>query len=130
LARGYTVAVAALAVGIGPKWLDNLLSHHHIEGVTRSRRGVGRTLSHEALVRVAVTASLVREFDCTVARAVRLAGRIVAAPDGLVTLSESLALRVELRRVERDLAARIADAVETAGHRRRGRPAKRRASSV
>jgi hypothetical protein len=130
VARGYTVAVASLAVGVGAKWLDNLLSHHHVEGVTRGRRGVGRTLSHGALVRIAVAAALVRELDCTVARALRLAERVASTPDGHITLAQSLELRVELRRIERDLATRIADAVETAGHRRRGRPVKKRASSV
>src|ERR687885_154965 len=85
VARGYTVAVASLAVGVGPKWLDNLLSHHHIDGVTRRRRGVGRTLSQGAIARIAVAAALVRELDCTAARALRLAERVVAAHDGHVT---------------------------------------------
>lgn len=130
--RGYSVATTALALGIEPKWLDNLLSQNRVQGVSQSRQGIARTLTPGALYIVATVHRLTRGFQIPVAEALELAhelwrnpasglpgDRVAISLDGI-----SLAIhREELRTVVDDA---VVGALEIAPRTRRGRPRRRR----
>jgi hypothetical protein len=143
MARAYDIAVAALAVGVERKWLDNLTSQHSIPGTEHLARGVARRFSLPALVTAAIVRDLNRGLGVPVGRAVELAGwilagsppnRIVAGsrppvmllsdngPKTGVAIGDALALHVDVGRLERQIERRLVEAMETIVPRRRGRP--------
>lgn len=118
----YNAAGAAAALGVPPKWLDNLLSHHKIKGVVQSRQGVARRLGPGALLTIAVTHALTRDLDVPAPRALEIAERLVGAEGGSVKVSPILTVSVTLNTLRTDLADRLASAIEITPHRPRGRP--------
>ena len=58
MARAYTIATAALTLGIPPKWLDNILSHIKIPGVRQEKQGVARHITIDGLLILSITALL------------------------------------------------------------------------
>jgi hypothetical protein len=123
--RSYNVAVAALAVGAPRKWTDNLLSQHTIPEVAHKRRGVARGISWAALVRIALVWELHHRLGCGVREAVALANDLL---DPSVSSSGAGPVSVVLERqtLERDLHARLKEALEVAPRPRRGRPMARK----
>jgi hypothetical protein len=123
--RLYDVAVAALAIDAPIKWTDNVLSQHRIPGVIGARRGVARRLPHSALLHLAVVRELQLTLGMSVREAVRLATDLIG--EGGENVHRSGHLRVSLDRpaMERALAARLRDALESAPTPRRGRPTRR-----
>ena len=75
----YTVATAALAIGMPIKWVDNVLSHNKLIGIRQDRQGVARRLSIEGLLVLALTALLIEELGLSTAKA-------IVAAEGMVTL--------------------------------------------
>ena len=127
MARSYDVAAAALTLDVPIKWVDNLLSRHRIPGVEQARQGVTRRLSQHAITSIALVWILCEELGLPVGRAVHLAVRMTTTEDATLTFGEgSLVLGFDRATVARRLAVRVADAVESAPRRPRGRP---RASS-
>ena len=120
--RVYDVAVAALALGVDRKWLDNLIAHHDIPGIERFARGVSRRLSIRALVVAAVARDLQRELGVPLVRAVAVAERAVSGAHSSVHLSPALSVHLDLGAVEREVEHRLLHAMETSVPRRRGRP--------
>ena len=118
--RAYTVDVAALALGVERKFLDNLLSHHDIADCIGGRQGVRRRLARDGVVRLAIVVVLARQLGVPLARAVTLASRLHA--DRAVEPAEALRIAVDLPTLERRVEARLALAVESAREPRRGRP--------
>jgi hypothetical protein len=120
--RGFTVGVAASALDADPKWLDNLVSHHHVAGVRQSGRGVARAIEVEGLRTIAVALLLMRRLACPTTRALALASQLLAgggsADDDLLTV------RVDVGALDSRLTERLINAAETAPARRRGRPRK------
>ena len=121
--RAYTIATAALALGVPAKWLDNTLSHFRIEGVEQERQGLARRLSLHALLVLAVSTLLTRELGIPVARALELAKNIIAG-NGELVFGDRLRLSTELATVRVDLLRSLEHAVEVAPLPRRGRPPK------
>jgi hypothetical protein len=115
----------ALTLGVSIKWVDNLLSHHHIPGVTRSRQGVQRQLSDEGLIAVEIVRILTDELQIPVARAAEICR--VGMLEGTIerfrfeTHSSAL-LTLDVAEIDKRLRARMLDAVESIERIPRGRP--------
>lgn len=118
----YNAAGAAAALGVPHKWLDNLLSHHRINGVVQSTQGVARRLGPGALLTIAVAHTLMRDLGVAAPRALDLAERLAGAEGGSIKVSPILSLSVSLEALRTELAHRLASAIEITPHRPRGRP--------
>src|SRR6266513_3170231 len=95
--RAYTVATAAVALGVPTKWIDNALSHHKVAGITQQRQGIPRRL--------------------TIARDL-----VVGA--GSLQTSNAIIIKIDLQSLKDRLLSRLEHAVEVAPLPRRGRPPK------
>lgn len=142
MARVYDIAVAALAIDVDRKWLDNLTAQHTIPGTEHVARGVARRLAMRTLVTAAIVRDLNRILGVPVGRAVQLAATILrdpmpapSAPAGepahnagregapvVLPVGDSLALTVDVARLEREIERRLIEVMETVVPRRRGRP--------
>src|ERR1700675_592337 len=120
--RAYTVATAALALGMPAKWVDNILSHNKVLGIRQERQGIARHLSIEGLLILALTALLIDELDLSTAKAIRIAERIVNG-GGQYLAREGLNVQIDLPVFQASLIGRLESAVENAPLPRRGRPA-------
>lgn len=131
--RGYSVATAALALGIEYKWLDNLLSQNRVHGVTQARQGIARRLGPDALHVIATVHRLNRELNIPVGAALRLAHTLwdrpqaSDPPDAAVVRIGELELRLDRSEVRAGVAGAVAEALEMAPRTRRGRPPRNRA---
>ena len=127
--RSYSVATSALALGITPKWLDNLLSQNRVPGVVQSRQGVPRRIQPGALYLIATAQGLNRDFQIPVATALELAEAIWQAPDSgplaAVRVGE-LALQLNREELRERIEQALVEAIEMAPRPRRGRPPKAR----
>jgi hypothetical protein len=121
--RAYTIATAALTLGMPVKWLDNTLSHIRVAGVQQERQGVARCLSVDALVVLAIARLLIHDLKIPLAGAIEIAGDL-AGNAGQYTSPEGLTIRLDLEKVKADLLERLENAVEIAPIPTRGRPPK------
>jgi hypothetical protein len=119
--RAYTIATAALTLGVPTKWLDNTASHFRIEGVHRQRQGVARRFSLESLIALAISVVLTQELGIPLARALELAPGMMAS-DGQIAVGDRLVLSIDLAALRTELLRRLEHAVEVAPLPRRGRP--------
>jgi hypothetical protein len=134
----YNTATVATAVGASPKWLDNLLSHNKIDGVSGGRQGVQRRLSADAVRIVALAKELIEHAALSAPAAVGIAAALVAStvPGGgtgsrqPVQLSPSVWIELDLGALEREISAGLAHAVEVTPHPRRGRPRRAKEGST
>src|SRR5687768_5622247 len=85
--RAYTVATAAVALGVRTKWVDNVLSHRSVPGVSQSRQGVTRRLTVEAVSVLEIALRLTRGFGIPLNRSLDLA--VSAANRGSPVLREA-----------------------------------------
>jgi hypothetical protein len=132
MARVYDIAVAALAIGVERKWLDNLTAQHTISGTEHVARGVARRLSMRSMLTAAVVRDLSRGLGVPVSRGVEAAGSLIGTdPSGessapatgsRLQIGESMVLTVDLARIEREIERRLLEVMETMVPRRRGRP--------
>jgi len=133
LTRAYDARVVALTVGQPLKWVDNLLSHHNVPGITRSRQGVQRQVSDLGLMAVELTRILTQDLGLSVARAADLARTALATrsgPDVRLSPSIGVTLVFHLSEIETRLRERVIEAVESVARIRRGRPYKTPAGAV
>ena len=122
--RAYTVATAAVTLGMPVKWLDNVLSQNQIDGVVRLRQGVSRRLTPRAMLVLDIAVRLIRTFSVPVPVALSLAARLMREgndQDG-IDAGDGLVISIDIHRIEADLMDRLAHAVEIAPSPRRGRP--------
>jgi hypothetical protein len=122
MAATYTIRIAALAIDASPKWLDNLLSHHSVPGVSRGRQGLERAISLDGLLAIAVIRLATSVMGVPLGRAVELARAVVAAGDGVARLDSGIEVRFPTADIERRLRERLVEAVEAAPRPTRGRP--------
>ena len=120
--RAYTVATAALALGVSVKWLDNVLSHFSVPGIVQERQGVSRRITIDGLLQLSLLHSLVYELGTTLVAATQIAQRLAAA--GFVELSQGITIRADRDALRANLVDRLEHAVEIAPVPRRGRPPK------
>lgn len=119
--RSYDVTATALALGVHRKWIDNVLSHHQLDGVDHTRQGIRRRLAPAAVLVLAIALDLHRALGLPLARSLEVATQI-AAGDGSVRAGRNVALEVDVVRLQGELAERLGAAAEAAPPRRRGRP--------
>jgi hypothetical protein len=119
--RAYTVATAALALGVTAKWVDNILSHHKVLGIRQERQGIARHLSVDGLTILGLTALLNSELGLSIAKAIRVAEGIVKT-NGRHLAREGLSVQIDLASFQASLLERLESAVEIAPVPRRGRP--------
>jgi hypothetical protein len=103
------------------KWIDNFLSRVAIAGAESSGHGVVRRLSAGAIHQITLTRRLAQELGLSIERAASLAGALIAN-GGSVRMPSGLAVTVDLRAFDDDVASRLSDAVEAVVLARRGRP--------
>ena len=121
MSRAYTVATAALALGMPAKWVDNILSHNKVLGIRQDRQGVARHLSFDGLVILALTILLISDLGLPTARAIAVAEALVKT-SGQYTARQGLSIQVDLASFQARLFDRLESAVEMAPVPRRGRP--------
>lgn len=130
--RGYSVVAAALALSVDPKWLDNVLSQHRVEGVAQTRQGVQRRLAPSALYLIATVHTLNRELQVPVGGALSIAHALWRDPpeagesDQGIHRIEGISLRIDRSEIKARVDAALAEAVEIAPRPRRGRPPRKR----
>jgi hypothetical protein len=123
--RTYSIDVIALAVGLAPKWVDNLLSHHAILGASRGRQGVQRRITDEGLLAIELTRLLSRELGVPVGRSAELARKALesrSTSEATVSTGSGVTLVFSLSAIEDRLRARLIEAVESVARVPRGRP--------
>ena len=122
--RAYTVAATAVTLGVHKKWIDNVLSHHQVEGVVQTKQGIVRRVTPAGLVTLEIALHLHRTMEIPIKAALDLAARLKNSRGGEVALSEdpSIVLRVDVESLTRSLATRLNRALEITPTPRRGRP--------
>jgi hypothetical protein len=123
VARAYTIATAALALGTSVKWLDNVLSHNRVPGVTQERQGISRRLTVEGLLILALAVLLIQELGLPTSKAIALAEDL-ARNDGRHVAQQGLNLGLDLPAFRTRLLERLESAVEIAPVPKRGRPSR------
>jgi|SRR6267378_1146669 len=121
MARAYTIATAALALGTSVKWLDNVLSHNRVLGVSQERQGISRRLTVEALLVLALAVLLIQELGLPTSKAITLAEDL-AKNEGRYSAQQGLNLGLDLRSFQIQLLQKLERAVEIAPIPKRGRP--------
>src|SRR5690349_24372046 len=111
--RAYTVATAALALGVSAKWIDNVLSHNDVTGVSQAKQGVARRLSVESLIILTISVSVIKDLDVPVAKALSLAAQLLQSR-GTATLPSGARLQIDVEQTTTDLHQRLEHAVEIA----------------
>ena len=122
--RAYTVAATAVTLGVHKKWIDNVLSHHQVEGVVQTKQGIVRRVTPAGLVTLEIALHLHRTMEIPIKAALDLATQLKNSRGGEVALSEdpSIVLRVDVESLTRSLATRLNRALEITPTPRRGRP--------
>jgi hypothetical protein len=131
VARTYSIKAIALAIGVTPKWVDNLLSHHPLLGDTRGRQGVQRRIADEGLLAIELAHLLAGELGMSLGRSAELArgaleGRSLT--EARVSSDSGVTIVFNLPRIEQRLRVRMLDAMESLARVPRGRPRKAAAS--
>lgn len=127
--RSYNARITALITGCQPKWLDNLLSRHHLPGVSRSRQGVERRISDEGLLAVELSRMLNLELGVSLAQAAEIATRCLetaTATQLSYTTPSGLTLTLSIGATRARLRDRTMEAIEMVAAASRGRPPRQR----
>jgi hypothetical protein len=119
--RAYTVATAALALGVTTKWVDNILSHNKVAGIRQERQGIPRRLSIDGLTILGLTALLNSELGLPTAKAISISEKIIKT-NGRYFAQEGLSVQIDLASFQASLLEHLESAVEIAPVPRRGRP--------
>jgi hypothetical protein len=118
----YNIDIAAAAIGIPKRDLDNFLRRQFGDLVPKGSQGRSRTIPHAVVEQAAVAMILVRDLGCNPAKAVTLAAALIENGDTALKIGTLSTLRFDLRRIRAVLDQTLADAVETTPPSRRGRP--------
>lgn len=122
--RAYTVAATAVTLGVSKKWVDNVLSHHRVNGVHHARQGILRRVTPAGLLTLEIALALGRTLGIPIAYALEISNELIATREGELQLPgpPSITLRVDIEAMERTLNARLERALEMTPVPRRGRP--------
>ena len=121
----YNTATVASALGVTPKWLDNLLSHNDLDGSQRVSQGVSRRLSLATVTVISVAKELIDTVGIKAPAAIELASKLLDSSTGELIVSPRLRIKVQTDVLQTDVLDSLARAVEIAPSPRRGRPPKR-----
>lgn len=124
MAASYTVRMAALATGVSHKWIDNLLSHHAMPGVTGGRQGLERAISMRGILAIEIVRLATQDLGISIGRAVGIATDLLATdpPQMSARTSSGIQIGFPIPELERRLRERLVEAVEAAPSLPRGRP--------
>lgn len=124
--RAYNVAAVAVTLNVPLKWVDNVLSHNRVRGVSQTRQGVARRLAPQAVTILEIALQLVRVASLPISRALEIAHGLMdsGGPAAQVRLSRFVTIVVDVSAISIETSARLAEAVEVAPTPRRGRPAR------
>jgi hypothetical protein len=122
VARSYSVRIAAVALGVPAKWLDNVLSQHDIPGVVSSRQGIERSISDLGIRVLEIVRICAHELGIPVSRSVEIAVSTTAAADARFVTASGAELRFAIEAIDRKLRERLIDAIEATPRLARGRP--------
>ena len=114
--------VAAVALGVDRKTLDNVLAREGRSLLAPGSRGRRRRIPFEALERVAVALILNRDLGVGIAKGLELAERIAESPALPVSVGSLSALAFDLPRLRHALELSVSEALESVAERTRGRP--------
>lgn len=126
MSRSYSVRTTALTLGVAAKWIDNVLSHYDIPGVTSARQGIQRGISDIGMRVLEVVRILNHELGIPLQRAVVIATGIGAGGDARFVSPSGAEIRFSLESIDQRLRERLIDAIEATPRVRRGRPVKSR----
>jgi hypothetical protein len=101
------------------KWVDNVLSHHVIQGVGRNRQGISRRLSLESIIELAVALRIHNGFGSSINRSLQIARSL--GPGGICRI-QGVTISVNLQEIRAEVLDRLQQAVETVPVPKRGRP--------
>lgn len=121
--RAYTIATAALTLGMPAKWLDNTLSHIKIPGVRQQKQGVARGITIDGLLFLSIAALLIDQLGVSLSRAVGIAEGL-ASSHGVYASPRGILIQLDLEGLRSRLLERLEHAVEVAPIPKRGRPPK------
>jgi hypothetical protein len=121
----YNTTTVAAALGVPPKWLDNLLSHNNIDGLQSESQGVARRLSFNTIMILTLAREIIDAITIPAPAALKLAARILDGHGNQLVISPSLSITIQVELLRSDVLGRLARAVEIAPTPRRGRPPKR-----
>ena len=121
----YNTATVASALGVTPKWLDNLLSHNDLAGSQRASQGVARRLSFATVTMLSLAKELIDTVGIKTPAAIELASQLLNSTTGELIVSPRLRIRVQPEVLQNDVLDSLGRAVEIAPSPRRGRPPKR-----
>jgi len=122
--RTYTVVTTAVALGVSSKWVDNVLSHHHVPGVHQARQGIARRVTPGALLILDIALRLVRSLGVPLPLALETAHHLIGASGGGIELRDatSIQIKADVKTLTDDLNTKLERAVEMSPTPRRGRP--------
>jgi hypothetical protein len=120
--KALSTDVAAAAIGVERKVLDNVLAREGRLLLATGSRGRRRRISLETLERVAVAMILNRDLGVSIARGLELAERIVESPALPISVGSLSALAFDLPRLHLLIELSVNEALESVAERTRGRP--------
>jgi len=122
--RAYTVAATAVTLGVSKKWVDNVLSHHQVNGVLQARQGILRRVTPDGLLALEIALNLGRTLGTSLARALQISNELISTPGREVQLAGSplISLHVDVDAMAHSLNTRLEHALEITPIPRRGRP--------
>lgn len=124
MARTYHVDIARHVAGVGPKWLDNILSHYSVPGVIGGRQGISRRINESGVEHIVLIWRLSGALGVPNAHAVSLATRLLDG-DLPIALLTGVDLTFDRTAFQSEVRGMVALAVEAIVPARRGRPANR-----
>jgi hypothetical protein len=131
MTRTYDARLVALTVGVPYKWVDNLLSHYVLPGVSGGRQGLQRRIADDGLLAIEIVRAFAFGLGVPLARASKLATSAVQArAEGNVnvTLESGVFITLRFEEIERRLQKRILETIESVARVPRGRPPRKRQS--
>lgn len=121
MARAYTVGTLALTIDMPVRWVDNVLSHHNVPGVSQERQGVARKVAFDGVLHLALALKLIQDFEIPLAAALNLAYTIVTN-GGRYDTPTGIMISIDMGLLRTRIEARLAEAVEITPVPKRGRP--------
>ena len=123
--RSYSARITALITGVPLKWLDNLLSRHHLPGVNGGRQGLARRISDDGILAVEICRILNLELGISLHQSAEIASvclRSVHDSEWRYSTPSGLTLSLSIPAARARLRERTMDAVEMVADTPRGRP--------
>ena len=120
--RAYTITATAVTLGVTRKWVDNVLSHHRVEGVLHEKQGIQRQVTPIGLLTLEIALELGRLMNVPIGQALEMSNRLIEARGGEVAFGPSLRLRADVETISRQLNYRLERALEMTPIPKRGRP--------